>query len=335
MRLQIVPFEAGMLDEAGRLFAARHRRLRELRPELPSAFAQPEVGRAAVAAAWARDGAEGFAALRGDRLAAFLIGDRVIEEIWGRSAWVRFAGCAHAPDEDVEIVRDLYAALGDGWVRIGCYTHFALMPVEDPALVERWFALCFGIEQVIGLLSLAEIDLSPLALPPGVTIRLAEKGDRANLEEISDVIWRHQVQAPVWGIQLPEILDQQRKEWGGLLDEGDVTIFLAFDQGEPVGIQGWYPAEAGLDDPTVPEACVHLGPAGTREQARGRGIGRALSRCVLAHARQAGYRFCHTDWRSTNLLASRVWPRIGFHPAVYRLSRRVDARIAWAGERGR
>jgi hypothetical protein len=34
--------------------------------------------------------------------------------------------------------------------------------------------------------------------------------------------------------------------------------------------------------------------------------------------------------RSTNLLASRFWPRQGFRPIAYRLVRRVDQRIARA-----
>lgn len=36
------------------------------------------------------------------------------------------------------------------------------------------------------------------------------------------------------------------------------------------------------------------------------------------------------EQRSTNLLASRFWPRLGFRPIAYRLVRRVDQRIAWA-----
>ena len=65
-------------------------------------------------------------------------------------------------------------------------------------------------------------------------------------------------------------------------------------------------------------------------EARGQGIGTLLTRHGLAHARAAGYHFCETDWRSTNLLASRFWPHQGFQPIGYRLVRRIDQRIAWA-----
>jgi hypothetical protein len=50
----------------------------------------------------------------------------------------------------------------------------------------------------------------------------------------------------------------------------------------------------------------------------------------LAQAARAGFRYCETDWRSANLLASRFWPRQGFRPVAYRLARRIDPRIAWA-----
>jgi GNAT superfamily N-acetyltransferase len=319
-----------MLPEAGTLLARRQSRLRGKRPELPAAYAEVCPAAAAVEALWQKEDASGVAALRAGRLVAYLVGERVIDAVWGRSAWVRFAGCAHAPEEDPEIVRDLYAVLAAPWVRWGCNTHFALVPVDDRVLMERWFALSFGIEQVHALLSLDEQDLSSDADPPDLEIRPAGREDRAILEDLSDIIWRHQVQAPIWGIHLPEEEARQRTEYGNLVDEADVAVFLAFLAGEAVGLQAYYPVAA---DPRLPEGCVHLAAAGTRESARGKGVGRALTRRVLEHARAAGYRYCETDWRSTNLLASRVWPRLGFRPIVYRLARRVDSRIAWAGER--
>jgi GNAT superfamily N-acetyltransferase len=332
MPLTIVPFTSDMFPEAGALFAARHRRLRTSQPELPAVYEDAATAQSAVEAAWQRERADGIAALdAGGRLRAYLIGDLVLDNLWGRSGWVRYAGCAVAPDEDVEIVRDLYAALAARWVEWGCFLHCALMPATDDALLGRWFALCFGIEHVHGTVALDTLDLSSQPDPPGVEIRRAGPEDRPVLEELSDVIWRHQVQAPVWGIHLPEWQAEQRREWGDLVAEADVAIWLAFCEGKPAGVQMYFPAEMEPKTPHIPERCVHLGASGTRDWARGRGIGRALTQHVLAHARAAGYTVCETDWRSTNLLSSRFWPRRGFRPVVYRLVRRVDPRIAWAG----
>jgi ribosomal protein S18 acetylase RimI-like enzyme len=60
-----------------------------------------------------------------------------------------------------------------------------------------------------------------------------------------------------------------------------------------------------------------------------KGIGTLLTRTGLAQARASGYRFCETDWRSTNLVSSRFWLKQGFRPVAYRLVRRIDPRIAW------
>ena len=83
-------------------------------------------------------------------------------------------------------------------------------------------------------------------------------------------------------------------------------------------MDGWMGGEAGVSS------------IGTREEARGRGIGRALTRHGLAHARAEGYAGCLTDWHVPNLLSSRFWPPRGFRPVVYRLARRIDPQIAWA-----
>jgi ribosomal protein S18 acetylase RimI-like enzyme len=55
-----------------------------------------------------------------------------------------------------------------------------------------------------------------------------------------------------------------------------------------------------------------------------------LARHGLLHAKEAGYRFCVADWRTTNLLSSRFFPRLGFTPVAFRLTRHIDPRITWA-----
>jgi hypothetical protein len=86
-------------------------------------------------------------------------------------------------------------------------------------------------------------------------------------------------------------------------------MWLAFCEGRVAAMQGYWPAEEAEEDLLVAAGCCELEVAGTCAWARGRGM---------------------TDWRSTNLLSSRFWPRQGFRPAAYRLVRRVDERITWA-----
>jgi ribosomal protein S18 acetylase RimI-like enzyme len=215
-------------------------------------------------------------------------------------------------------------------LRYGIFFHFVLVPVADPTLIQAWFSLSFGIEQVHALIDLEAVNQASPFAPPEIEIRRAGAGDRPHLAEMSDVIWKTQVQAPVWGVMMPKTVGENVEGWSELVDRADVTVWLALADGKVVGVQGYWPAEQADDNLLVPEECAHMSVAGTREEARGRGIGTLLTNHGLAQARLAGYRFCETDWRSTNLLASRFWPRRGFRPVAYRLVRRIDQRIAWA-----
>ncbi len=334
MRLEIVPFEEEMTPAAADLLAQRHRRDRAALPILPARFEDAAVAENAVRALLGRPMAHGVAAVRDGRLVGYMIGDIEVAEIWGRSGWVRLPGFALGPDEDVDLARDLYAALGRRWLDFGCFSHYAVVSAGDAALRHAWHSLTFGIQQVYGLRPLDDSPASEASLPPGVAIRRASPDDRALLADFSDVIWRHQVQAPVWGMTLPEDVAEMREGWAELLDEPDWTVWLAFLDGKPVGVQGYHPEEESDSDMLVGEACAALGVAGTREAARGLGIGQAMTRRGLAALRDEGYRVCLTDWRSTNLLSSRFWPRQGFAPVAYRLNRIIDSRIAWARGNG-
>ena len=48
-----------------------------------------------------------------------------------------------------------------------------------------------------------------------------------------------------------------------------------------------------------------------------------MTEASLAWAAQAGYMSMGTDWRVTNLLASRFWPRRGFRTTFLRLYRHI------------
>ena len=74
---------------------------------------------------------------------------------------------------------------------------------------------------------------------------------------------------------------------------------------------------------------MYLSIAATKPEARGRGVNTALTWCGLAQTQKDGFDICYTNWISSNLLASRFWPRFGFKDAAYRLSKRIDPMIAW------
>jgi ribosomal protein S18 acetylase RimI-like enzyme len=196
-------------------------------------------------------------------------------------------------------------------------------------MLQAWFMLSFGVQQVYAL---QELVGRAVPVPePGIEIRRAGPGDRETLEAFSELIWQHQAQAPVWGITLPERRTSLRADYGNLVADAEATLWLGYAGGQPAGFHAYLPAEVADDDIMTPEHCVELCVASTIPDARGRGIGLALTHHGLAQAQIAGYRYCLTNWRSTNLLSSRFWPRRGFQPVAYRLVQRIDPRISWAG----
>lgn len=331
MPIELVPFDDDFISQAAALLAERHRRDRAVLSDLPVRFEEAEAARVAVEDVWGRPGASGVAALDGGRVVGYLIGDvNVVDAFRGRSAWIRLAGHALDPAVDADLYRDLYATAGARWLARGCFNHYVLVPTSNEAILAAWGALGFGQDQAYAMRPLTDADTDPGSSPDGVTIRSATPDDRAVLADLSSLIARHQAGAPAWVPISPENLADLRQGYAGLVDDHDWTVWLALDRDEALGFQAYVQAEAADDDLLTPERCIELKVAGTREEARGRGIGRALTRHGLAHARAHGYARCLVDWHVTNLLSSRFWPRRGFRPVVLRLLRRIDPQIAWA-----
>ena len=266
MTHSIVPFTDKLVPQAASLLASRHHSDRTILPFLSGLFENVDEAGRCIRVLMEEKKSNGFAVLKDDLLRAFLLGDVVYGPIWGRTGWVRAGGWALDSAADTEVIRELYAALGEQWVSRGIFAHFAVIPATGPEILRTWVTLSFGIEQVYAVTDLSVAAPSghgsnqnnASGMAPDIEIRRAGHDDRETLANISDIIWRHQTRAPVWGVKPPETVEEVRKSW-------------------------------------------------------------------------AGYRYCITDWRSTNLQASRFWPRFGFRPVGYRLVRRIDGRIAVAG----
>jgi GNAT superfamily N-acetyltransferase len=76
-------------------------------------------------------------------------------------------------------------------------------------------------------------------------------------------------------------------------------------------------------DLRVPRDAIDLAQGSTYPEARGSGVGRALTAHAIRWAHDNGYPSMVTDWRMTNLLASRFWPNRGFRPTFVRLYRSI------------
>jgi ribosomal protein S18 acetylase RimI-like enzyme len=315
-RLDIRPFSAEFIPHAGELLGDRHRAHRAAEPLLPARYENAEAAAAEVETLTKGEGASGAVALRGSRLVGFLLGVRKRDDVWGANVWVETAGHAVEAAEDL---RDLYGAAAARWVEEGRDRHYALVPATDPALVDAWSRLSFGQQHAYGIR-----EVPDAVWPDGV--RRAEERDLDALVELAPLLQDHQSLAPVFGGGLPPeseeelragiLEDLAKEEIGDLVAERDGRVVGAF-QIVPAELSGMH---VGL---ARPAGAAFLGWAATRPDVRGSGAGVALTNAGFAWARERGYETMVTDWRVTNLLASRFWPARGFRESFLRLYRRI------------
>ena len=316
-RLEIRAFAEDYLDAAGSLLATRHREHHAAEPLLSERFEHPGATRGEVASLWAEEHASGAVALRAGQVVGFLLGTRKDDRTRGANVWVEAAG--YAVDEP-ELIRDLYALSSQRWVDEGRTRHYALVPRLDEH-VAAWFRLSFGAQQAHGITA-----VDPRAWPPGT--RPAEPFDLEALIQLAPLVSDHQALAPVFsGIDqagrhtedelrtliAAEIADD---ELGELVYESGGHVVASFELA-PVEKASMHRGLAQPDNATCITGAASL------PNVRGSGAGLALTDAAHAWAREQGYATIVTDWRETNLLASRFWPARGFRRSFLRLYRSI------------
>lgn len=310
--LEIQPFSDEHLGAASELLAARHRRHREAEPLLT----EPADYGAEVEALWGGDEASGSVALRDGRVVGFLLGIRKSDEVWGPNVWVDPAG--HAVDEPEEL-RDLYAVAAARWMDEGRHRHYAVAPATDAPLLQAWYRLGFGQQQALGIR-----EIPDAAMPANV--RLAEERDIEALVELGPLLPDHQGGSPVFSdFRALETDEELRQEVVDDLANRDLGLFVAEHDGRVVGGFEVAPTELSSMHASLArvEGAILLNWAVTRPEVRGTGAGLALTDACFAWARERGYEVMVTDWRVTNLLSSRFWPRRGFRESFLRLYRSI------------
>ena len=319
--VEVVEFSDAHLEDAGRLLAARHARQRTAEQLLSVWFEEPAAARGELETVWAAEGASGAAALRGGRLVGYLVGTLRDTGIWGDNVWIEAAGHAVEIAEDM---RDLYAAAAARWFEDGRRRHYVLVPATDAELVDAWFRLGFGQQQAHGIRSVSAHG--DVRVPDGFEIRAPREEDIEALLAIDTALPAHMRSSPVFSEHPLPTDEALRHGWRSTLagDEEEKVLIGVFDE-RPVACWSVCDAELSGDHRGLarPEGACYLSYAATLPDARGSGIGVALTTASLAAAAEQGYATMVTDWRVTNLLASRFWPKRGFRTSFIRLYRSI------------
>jgi GNAT superfamily N-acetyltransferase len=303
--IEIVPFTDAHVDGAAWLLGERHARHRAAEPLLPAI----DDFRPYVEAARG----DGVAALQAGDVVGYLVGVRDEDEMRGRHVWIDRAG--HAAS-DPRLLRDLYGAAAGRWVDDGHTRHYVVVPAIDE-LAAVWFALGFGQQQAHGIRASGG---SRSAAVGDLTIRRGGVELLDAMTPLAGLIWTHQSVSPVFaGVPVPSS-EALRRDWEEALRDPDTAYFLAERDGRAVGHAFTYPAEVDLG---TPPRALNLAVAATLPEERRTGVGVALVEHVLDWGRAEGYDAVIADWRVTNLLSSRFFPRRGFRPTYLRLYRSI------------
>lgn len=170
-------------------------------------------------------------------------------------------------------------------MQLGCFIHFSVVPAGQTELRQAWHELSFGIEHVHGFQELHPTVVPPL--PAGFELHSITPAKQDSLVQLSDLIWRQQTQAPIWGIHLPEANDAA--DCAEAAADPELTDWLVTKDQEPVAAIGYFPAADFDEALVIPENSVHLTLAGVKPAYRGSGIGHTLTTLALQDALKNGY----------------------------------------------
>ena len=229
----------------------------------------------------------------------------------GPPRWVGLAG--HAASE-AELVRDLYRFAAGRWVEeergftSPSYPRCPSWPSRGSASRSRTCRRTGSARA-----------RPRIARSGGVVVREGTIGDLRETPELVTEIWVHHTLAPTFtGLTVPPV-EEFLADWEETLELPNTTYFVAELDGRVVG---HLLLEQEEPDLARPAGSVYLAVAATVPEARGRGVGVALTEQALRWAREAGCSTVHTIRRQPGVV--RFWPARGFRETFYRLARRVE-----------
>ncbi len=230
---------------------------------------------------------------------------------------MRASIASHAIEGDREAARDLYAAAAQRWADEGYTTHAVYVPSYDSELVDAWFRLSFGASSAMAM---RETGPPEEPFDAGAEIRPGTPGDFEHAARLELAMAESMQPSPSFsGTTLPPY-DEALAEWHEDADDDVYKLFVAERDGQVLGHILLYRRPPDL---RVPPESIDLAQASTYPEARGSGVGRALTSYVIRWAYDNGYPVMTTDWRFPNLLASRFWPKRGFRTTFLRLNRSI------------
>ena len=308
--LRFEAFTDAHLDDAAKLLEERHRRHLASGALLAD---QPDF-RGELEQALAADRASGSVLVQNQALCGYLVA--APQQLTNTGLTWMLAGFAGLAFEgDPEGIRDLYAHAATRWVEDGHTRHGLYVPAPETEQIDAWFRLCFGASGVT-----AARETGPDSFESPVRVRDGTPEDLEDAARLDRAMADSMRPAPSFSGQGADSQEFAVKEWRDTWDDEQFKHFIAELDGRSAGHLLLWTGRTGL---RIPAGSIDLAAASTEPEARGAGVGRALTAHALTWAQEHGYPTMTTDWRMTNLLASRFWPKRGFRPTFLRMYRSI------------
>ena len=295
-------------DDSGAHAAAMATRLQESfaghRPrDAEHLLADPARARRAVEAA--SGAGPVFVALDGGELAGYLV-----------AAGGGRLGVAHhaaRPDDARLVYRRLYEVAAGHLVAGGARYHSIPVRADDPATVQAFVELEFGLDQIDGI-----VDVRGATTAGGGTapVRPATTDDLDVVMELARELHEFHHRSPMFQPARPLDAEAIRAGAAAALDDPDSAVLVAEVDGRVAAM-----AQAGPSSAYA--AAFDLGMLVVTEDVRAQGLGRAVLDALDTWAAARGYRYGTVGWTSSNLVSDAFYRSQGFTPVRYRLHRRI------------
>lgn len=261
----------------------------------------------------------GIGAFIQDELVGYIVGEVKNYKGKEKSIEVPYEGIAVLSAYSMNLIRELYAKISVLWKRNGFLKHKICVPLGQEEYLKAFMQLSFSIDQVYAGLKIS--DYQPFGIETDVNIRLIEQDDKKNLGEMSSIILDDYCESPTYLTITKEMRQRTKLAFENLINEDDIIMFIAEKNKETLAFQEYEFVKPSL---MIPNSSIELCTAGTFPSYKNMGIGKTLMDYSVDYLKALGYEFIITDWKATSISASIFWPKCGFKPIAYRMSRVIE-----------
>jgi len=245
----------------------------------------------------------------GRKITAHLYG-ALLEQDGRIAAWTGPDGYSY--DDDAHFA-NLVEAAWHYWRERGVTEHFVWC-LEEPVRRGTWHDLGFAPFSTRG--SLALEHHRPRAHLEGCLVRRGEQRDLAAVLDLDEQLDVAQGDRP----ELRTMIEREaiRLELEEALGDPETNLYVVEASGCVIAQCITFPAPSRRG--SFP-GTIFLSEVVVDQKHRRRGVARHLIDHALNRARDEGYEYCETQWRTSNEDASHYWTNYGFRPTYTRLRR--------------